>query len=153
LSAADLATVLVTVAAFASLMVLVVAVGSLLRTMRALRMTLDRLHAETLPAVVALRDTAAEAGLEVERIDELLTTAESISATVEGASRLGYLAFRRPFIRTVAILRGIASGLWRLVGGGRHNRRGEPAAPRRPTPPAPPTTDLHDRRRARKRAA
>jgi hypothetical protein len=145
MSAADLATVLVSVVSFAAFVVLLIAVLSMLRTMRELRHTLDELRTQALPAVAELRDTAAEAGLEVERIDELLSTAESISATVEGASRLGYLAFRRPVVRVIAVLRGIGRGLWRLVGG-------KPRPPERGSTEATPPADLRDRRRRRKAA-
>jgi hypothetical protein len=119
MSAADLATVLVTVAAAAAFIVLLVVALGLLRGLRELRGTLDEVRAEAIPALVALRLTALEAGLEVERIDDLLETAESISARVDGASRLGYLAFRRPVVSVVAAGRGIGRGLWRLVGGGK----------------------------------
>ena len=61
------------------------------------------------------------AGAEVDRVDDLLDTAETISATVDSASRLGYLAFRAPVIRTVALGKGIGRGARRLVG--------RPAAP------------------------
>jgi len=63
-----------------------------------------------------LRDTVERPGAEVERVDGLLDTAESISATVDSASRLGYLAFRAPVIRTVAVGKGIGRGARRLVG-------------------------------------
>ncbi len=63
-----------------------------------------------------LRDTVERAGAEVERVDDLLDTAEAISATVDSASRLGYLAFRAPVIRTVALGKGLGRGARRLVG-------------------------------------
>src|SRR5512144_1081420 len=111
-----------TAADLAAFVVVLVAVLSMIRSLRELRASLDRLQQEALPAVVELRDTATDAGLEVERIDDLLSAAESISHTVEGASRIGYLAFRRPFVRLIAISRGIGRGLWRLVAGGRRSR-------------------------------
>ncbi|MBI2706113.1 MAG: hypothetical protein HYX32_12600 [Actinobacteria bacterium] len=153
MTAGDLATLLVSLVTFAAFVVLLVAVLSVLRTLRELRRTLDHLRAEALPAVAELRDTAVEAGLEVERIDELLTTAESIAATVEGASRLGYLAFRRPMIGLIALLRGIGRGLWRLVGGTRGRRGGRPRSTSHPRQPPGPPADLRDRRRGRGRAA
>jgi predicted PurR-regulated permease PerM len=126
-TATDLATVLVTMAGIAAFVVLLVVAIAMVRSLRELRATLEHVQRETLPALAALHQTAVEAGLEVERIDDLLETAESISATVEGASRLGYLAFRRPMISVVAAGRGVGRGMWRLVGGGRS--RGErPAA-------------------------
>jgi hypothetical protein len=121
MSASDLAVVLVTIAGIAGFVVLLVVALSIIRSLRELRRTLDQVRAETIPLVAALHDTAIEAGLEVERIDDLLETAESISATVEGASRLGYLAFRRPVVSVVAASRGVGRGMWRLVGGGKRD--------------------------------
>lgn len=116
MSAGDLAAVLVTVLAVASFVVLVVAAQSLLRVGRELRSTLDALRDEALPLVVELRGTVAEAGAEVERVDELIGTAEAISARVDAASRVGYLAFRAPLIKVMAFFRGIGRFLGRLVG-------------------------------------
>jgi hypothetical protein len=118
MSAGDLAAVLVTLLAVASFVVVVVAAQSLLRAGRELRATLDTLRDEALPLVVELRGTVAEAGAEVERVDELIGTAEAISARVDAASRVGYLAFRAPLIKVVALFRGIARVLRRLVGRG-----------------------------------
>jgi hypothetical protein len=131
MSAGDLALVLVTVMAVGAFVVLVVAAQSLLRTSRALRAALDDLRREALPLVDELRGTVADAGAEVERVDELLGTAEAISARVDAASRLGYLAFRAPFIKVVAFFRGIGRFLGRLVG-----RRSAlpPAGERHPAP-------------------
>jgi hypothetical protein len=120
-TADDLAVVLVTIAGIAAFVVLLVVALALGRSLRELRRTLDHVQAETIPLIAALHDTALEAGLEVERIDDLLETAESISATVEGASRLGYLAFRRPMVSVVAASRGVGRGMWRLVGGGKRD--------------------------------
>jgi hypothetical protein len=123
-SAADLAIVLATVAAVVAFVVLLVVSLQLARTARELRATLDEVRAEALPALAALHRTAIEAGLEVERIDDLLDTAESISARVDGASRIGYVAFRRPVVTAVATGRGVGKGMWRLVGGGKSDGAG-----------------------------
>jgi hypothetical protein len=131
MSAGDLAVVLVTVLAVGSFVVLVVAAQSLLRTSRELRAALDDLRDEALPLVAELRGTVAEAGAEVERVDELIGTAEAISARVDAASRLGYLAFRAPLIKVMAFLRGIVRFLGRLAG----RRSARPtAADRAPAP-------------------
>jgi len=98
-SAGDLAAVLVTVVGFATFVVLVVTVQSLLRTTRELRATLDEVRARAVPM-----------------IEELLEAAEAISARVEGASRLGYLAFRAPLVKLLAFARGIGRFLRRLSG-------------------------------------
>ncbi len=115
MSAGDLAAVVVTGVMIAAIVAIALAVSSLLRTLRDLNATLAEVQREVLPLLGELRDTVSAAGAEVERVDELLDTAEAISATVEGASRVGYLAFRRPLIRAVALGRGIGRGARRLT--------------------------------------
>lgn len=116
MSAGDLAAVLVTVVGFATFVVLVVTVQSLLRTTRELRATLDEVRARAVPMIEELAGTVRAAGAEVERVDDLLEAAEAISARVEGASRLGYLAFRAPLVKLLAFARGIGRFLRRLSG-------------------------------------
>ncbi len=130
MSAGDLAAVLVTVLAIGSFVVLVAAVQSLLRTSRELRASLDALREEALPLVVELRGTVHDAGAEVERVDELIGTAEAISARVDAASRLGYLAFRAPIIKVMAFFRGIGRFFGGLFGIGRGRGRARRGADR-----------------------
>ncbi len=122
MSAADLAAVVVVLVAVAAIVVLALATASLVRTLRELRGTVDELRAQALPLLADLRATVVDAGTEVERVDALLDAAEAISARVDSASRLGYLAFRAPLIRFVAFWRGLGRGLGRLVGIGRRQR-------------------------------
>lgn len=124
MSAADLAVVLVSVAGVAALVALALTVQATLRTLREVRLTLAEVRAETVPLVRDMRDTVAQAGAEVERVDQLLDAAESIQRTVESASRLTYVAFSNPLIKVVAFFRGIGRALGRVFGaGGRRRRR------------------------------
>ena len=116
MSASDLAAVLVSVAVFTALIVLLFATQALLRSLRELRAAVEVLQRETPPLIEELRDAVREAGEEVERVDQLLNAAESISATVDSASRLGYLAFRAPLIRFMAFVKGVGRFLRRLAG-------------------------------------
>jgi hypothetical protein len=115
-TAGDLAAVLVSVVMVAVVAVMAVAVTALLRSLRELRAALDQLRADAVPLMGELRDTVTAAGVEVERVDDLLESAEAISARVDGASRLGYLAFRAPVIRVMAFGRGIGRASRRLTG-------------------------------------
>jgi len=115
-SAGDLAAVIVSVVMVAVVAVLAVSVAALLRSLRDLRATLDRLTADAVPLMGELRDTLSAAGAEVDRVDGLLESAEAISARMDGASRLGYLAFKAPLIRTMAFGRGIGRAWRRLLG-------------------------------------
>jgi hypothetical protein len=116
MSAGDLAAVIVAVVMVAAIVVIAVAASSLLRTLRELRATLEQVRIEAAPLMGELRETVSAAGAEVDRVEDLLDTAEAISATVDSASRLGYLAFRAPVIRVVAVGRGIGRGTSRLFG-------------------------------------
>ena len=116
MTASDLAAVVLSVVMIGVVVAMALVAQSLLHTLRDLRRTLDELQGEAVPLMGELRDTVERAGAEVERVDDLLDTAETISATVDSASRLGYLAFRAPVIRTVALGRGIGRGARRLVG-------------------------------------
>jgi hypothetical protein len=140
-SAGDLAAVIVSVVVIGAIVAIAVATSALLRTLRELRATLEVVRGEVVPLVGELRDTVSAAGGQVDRVDDLLDTAEAISATVEGASRVGYLAFRAPLIRAVALGRGVRRGAGRLVG-----RRPEPTT-ERPVPR--PTTRREPRSRSR----
>lgn len=138
MSAADLATVLVAVVALVASIALAVCVTLLIQTLRELTSQLARVHDEVVPMVAELRDTVAAAGHEVERVDRLLESAEAISATVEGASRLGYVAFTRPVIRTVAVVQGTGRGLRRVTAArrGPARRRTRAGVERRLSPSA-----------------
>lgn len=122
MTAGDLAAVLVSLIVFAAFVVLLVVAQSLLKALRELQRSLDTLQRETAPLLEELRLTVVAAGAEVERVDDLLDAAESISATVESASRLSYLAFRAPLIKVVAFFRGIGRFLRRLTGGSSRRR-------------------------------
>lgn len=106
MDASDAAAVVVAVASGVAVLVLLWAVVALTRTLRQLSASLDELHREALPAVAELRGTVLQAGAELERVDSLLGTAESISATVDSASRLAYLAFSNPVIKGLALASG-----------------------------------------------
>jgi predicted PurR-regulated permease PerM len=124
MSAGDLASVLVVLLAFGAFIVLLLAMQSLVASLRELRRSLDVLHDETLPLLQELRATVRDAGAEVDRVDNLLDAAESISATVDSATRLSYLAFRAPLLRFVAFFKGIGRFMGRLFGRKPHARSG-----------------------------
>jgi predicted PurR-regulated permease PerM len=126
MSGGDLAAVLVVLLAFGAFVVVLLAVQALVRSLRDLRRSLDQLHDETLPLLEELRATVRDAGAEVERVDHLLDAAESISATVDSATRLSYLAFRAPLLKVVAFFKGIGRFVGRLFG---RRRRSGPVEP------------------------
>ena len=106
--AGEVAAVIVAIVSVVAVVLLAFAIASLTRTLRAMREAVEMLHRETLPAVTEMRQTVRQANQELERIDSLLGTAESISATVDSASHLAYLAFSNPVIKVMAVGAGTA---------------------------------------------
>ena len=106
MDASDTAAVIVASASGVAVLVLIWAIVSLTRSMRLMRDAVDELRRESLPIVTELRTTVQQANNELERVDTLLGTAESISTTVDSASRLAYLAFSNPVIKAIAFATG-----------------------------------------------
>lgn len=128
MTASDLAAVMVAAASVVAVVLLAVGVIALLRTLRALREVAHLLRTETAPVLDDLRDTVDAANVEIERLDRLVTTAESVTGTVDSASRLAYIAMANPVIKGVAFASGTAKAARRLRG-----RRGDNGATRRGT--------------------
>lgn len=116
MTAADLAIVVLTMVGIASLGVVLFAAQSLVRTARELAVVLERVETEVEPAVAELRSAVAEARHDLDRVDRLITTAEAIGDTVEGASRLTYQALSSPVIKTIAVASGTGKAVRRLRG-------------------------------------
>ena len=114
MGAGDVAAVLVAAVCLVAVAVLVVAVSSLVRTLRSLRETVDVLREQPVPLVADLRAAVDHATTGLDRVDELLDTAESISTTVAAASRLPSRAFSPPLIGAAAVSAGIGRFVRRL---------------------------------------
>ena len=108
LSAGDVAAIIVAVIAAVLVAFVCVTLVTLTRTMRAMREAIEQLRRDTLPVLANLQGTVTQANAELERVDTLLGTAESISGTVDAASRLAYLALSNPVIKLMAFGAGSA---------------------------------------------
>jgi hypothetical protein len=106
MDASDSAAVVVAVVSGIAVAVLIFAIVSLNRTLKQLRVAIEDVRRETIPAVHEMRVAIGTANVELERVDNLLGTAESISTTVDSASRLAYLAFSNPVIKALAFASG-----------------------------------------------
>lgn len=96
-------SVVLIVVAIVGLVVVAMAVQSLITTLRSLRLTVEDLRVETLSAVAELRATVALANGEIERVDSLLDTAETVGARVEATSRLAWLVMRNPLVKLASV--------------------------------------------------
>jgi hypothetical protein len=85
-----------------------VAVGSLLRTARQLRALAEELNDHTAAVLGDVEVTVTQARSELERVDNLVGSAEAITQTVGSASRLARVALSRPMIKVVALGAGTA---------------------------------------------
>ncbi|HEX2040652.1 MAG TPA: DUF948 domain-containing protein [Acidimicrobiales bacterium] len=114
MSGGEVAAVIAAVALVVAVVALLFALASLVRTLRSLRTAVDEFRREALPIMGELRSTVGTANAELVRVDSLLTSAESVSATVDSASRLAYLAFSNPLIKVLAFATGTGRAARRL---------------------------------------
>ena len=144
--AADAAVVAAAVSAGAALAALVAAVV-LSRRARELGRLVEQLGTEAVPLVRQARVVVDQAATEMERVGDVLGSAEAVTATVDSASRLAYRAFSNPVVRVLAFGSGAGSALRRLVGRAPKAR----PAPAGPAPAPARATPAHARTRRRRR--
>jgi uncharacterized protein YoxC len=108
MSGSDVAAVVAVIATVVATVGLLFAVVALTRTLTAIRLSVEQLRRETVPVLESLQVTVARANGDLERLDGLLDTAQSVSATVDSASRLAFLAIGNPVIKGVAAAAGVA---------------------------------------------
>lgn len=114
LGGADLAAVVATGVAVAVVAATVVVLVRLLAVLRELAATVDHLRRETEPLVAHLADAVTETEEQLDRVDQLVGSAEQISATVDATSRIAYRALSAPVIKTVAATTGASRAARRL---------------------------------------
>jgi hypothetical protein len=117
MSADDVAVLVAAGAAAIAALGALVAVVLLSRRIRDLRRMVDDLQGETVPLVRGARVVVEEAATEMVRVGDVLGSAESVSATVDSASRLAYRAFANPVVKVLAVRAGAATGIRRLTSG------------------------------------
>jgi len=113
-SAGSAVVIGVTVVATIVVLGLLLVAVSLLQTARRMRMLADELAEH---AAVAFHDVdvvVARARGELDRVDDLIGSAEAITQTVGSASRLAHLAFAGPLIKVMALGAGTARAGRRL---------------------------------------
>lgn len=142
MSAQDASVVAAAVAAVAALCSLA-GLAVLGRRVRDLRRVVSELQAEALPLVREARLVVDQAASEMERVGDVLGSAEAVSATVDSASRLAYRAFANPVVKVLAFGSGLGGALRRLFG--------RPPRPARPVRPADAPAAGRTRRRHRHR--
>lgn len=102
----ELAALIVAIASVVAVVLLAVALVSINRTLKAVRDAAEALRNETVPAMQDLRHAVRVANAELDRVDDVLGTAESIGGTLDAATRLAYLTFSNPVIKVLALASG-----------------------------------------------
>ena len=102
----EMAAMIVAIASVVGVVLLAIALIAMNKTLQEMRRAVERLHAETKPVIEDLADTVAAANYELHRIDRMVGTAETISGTVDAASRLAYTAVSNPMIKGIALASG-----------------------------------------------
>lgn len=114
MSAADLAITVVTGCAIVATVAVLFALQRVLVTLRRVSRTLDDVADQAIPLIEELGVAVGDANDQLERVDHLVGSAESISATVDATSKLAYRALSAPVIKTVAAGSGAARAAKRI---------------------------------------
>lgn len=114
MTAGNWAAVVVTLVVAVAVIGLLLVLRSLVSAMTTLRVSVEDLRRQTIPLVSDMQVTVRQANAELARVDTLLDTAESISNTVDSASRLAYLMFSNPVVKALAFASG-TSRAWRRL--------------------------------------
>lgn len=94
------------------------ALFTLSRAMQTLQHAVDDLHGEALPLLEDVKHIVKQANADLDRAGRVLERAESLTRTLDAASRLAYLTFSNPVVKAVAFGSGVARASRRF-------RRGE----------------------------
>jgi uncharacterized protein YoxC len=100
---------------------LLFAVASLTRTLESARRTLDDVRRVGVPLLEDLHAAVRHAEVDLSKVDNLLERADSISGTVDTASRLAFGLVSNPAVKSMALASGAAKAFGRLR---RFRRRG-----------------------------
>jgi hypothetical protein len=95
---------------------MVVVLLRMLRALGELRGEVWLLREETRPLLAELRQSVDNARDDLDRFDRVLGSAEAISSSVEGVSRVAKIALSAPLIKTVALASGTGRAARRLRG-------------------------------------
>lgn len=79
-----------------------------LRAIAVFRRSVEQLTREALPMIAEMHAAVRHTSDDLEKVDTLIGTADSISATVDSASRLAYTTVSNPLVKAAAAGTGIA---------------------------------------------
>jgi uncharacterized protein YoxC len=92
------------------------AVGSLIRTLATVRVAVDDVRRAAVPLLTDMHSAVRQADGELVKAETLLETAQSLTGTVDSASRLAYAVLANPLVKVLAFASGSNRALRRLRG-------------------------------------
>ncbi len=116
LTAQDLAALIAAAVSLGAVVAITLVLASLIRTVRAVRSELEDFRARSDEVLSELSETVVDARKDLERVDDLVGSAEALAATVDGAARVGYFTVGKPVIKTVALAKGTSRAARRIRG-------------------------------------
>jgi hypothetical protein len=159
MSADDLAALIAAVVSSLGAVVALVVALVLTRRVKELRALTRALGSEAIPLVRDARVVMDQAATEMERVGDVLSSAEAVSGTVDSASRLAYRIFANPVVKVLAFGTGAGSAVRRLFSRQSSHRRAKGRVPATDTArgdssgmsPPPPAPVHRSRRESRAR--
>ncbi|MBS1849001.1 MAG: hypothetical protein JST73_12065 [Actinobacteria bacterium] len=118
LTSQDVAVLVAVGVSLAATVVVTIVVVLLVQTLRTLRRELTEFRECSHGLLDELADTVDDARHDLERVDDLIGSAEALAATVDGVAKVGYLTVGKPVIKTVALAKGTSRAARRIRGTG-----------------------------------
>lgn len=112
MSATDIAAIVAAAAVGIAVVGLLFALASAMRAMAVFRRSVEEITRHTVPILNDMHVTIKQANTDLVKVDDLLETADSITHTVDSASRLAYTAFANPVMKGIAAASGTARAFW-----------------------------------------
>ncbi len=116
MSASDLAAIITSVMALGAVLALTLVLASLLRTLRTVRADAEAFRVRSTELLDEMTAALNVARTDLERVDDLVGSAEALAATVDGAAKVGYFTVGKPVIKTVALAKGTSRAAKRIRG-------------------------------------
>ena len=107
MTAGDVAAIVVSVSVGIAVVGLLFTMGSAIRAMTMFRRSVEEITSQTLPLIADMHACIKQANADLMKLDNVLETAESISTTVDSASRLAYGVVANPLVKAASTGAGV----------------------------------------------
>lgn len=111
MSAGEIAGLVAAIALAIGVVGFLLALGAMMRTMADMRGAVDEFRTSAIPLLSDVRSAVRQATAELGKVDVILDRAESISGTVDSASRLAHRAVFTPAVKAMALAAGVGGAL------------------------------------------